>query len=122
MNFNLSFKHFLSFSITIFLTSLLFANPTLGDTTKTQSDWLNELPASQGLDTTKLAAMDKAIKAGTFQQITSVLMGGGGNLVYEFYYDAEGMKGLRNTRSATKTVTGMLAGAAIERGHIASIS
>ncbi|MFZ6819445.1 serine hydrolase domain-containing protein [Undibacterium sp. Ji22W] len=81
-------------------------------------DWVKESPTTQKMDAAKLAAMDEAIKKGTFQQITSVLIARHGQLVYESYYDADGVEGLRNTRSATKTLTGMLTGAAIDRGHL----
>jgi CubicO group peptidase (beta-lactamase class C family) len=83
-----------------------------------KNDWVKASPATQKLDAAKLAAMDEAIKKGTFQQITSVLIARHGQLVYEAYYDDAGIEALRNTRSATKTVTGMLAGAAIDRGHM----
>lgn len=65
--------------------------------------------------------MDEAIRKGTYQQITSVLIARHGKLIHESYFDSAGAEGLRNTRSATKTITGLLAGAAIDRGMIASV-
>lgn len=56
-----------------------------------------------------------AVRAGTYKQITSVLVSRRGELIFEQYFDDGGAAALRNTRSATKTVTGMLVGAAIDR-------
>ncbi|MBU1384625.1 MAG: beta-lactamase family protein [Alphaproteobacteria bacterium] len=64
--------------------------------------------------------MDAAVRAGTFQQITSVLISRNGRLIHEAYFDDGGADARRNTRSATKTVTAMLAGAAIARGRLAT--
>ena len=63
-------------------------------------------------------AVTTAIEAGTFKQITSVVVARHGKLVYEHYFDKEGAQGLRNTRSVTKTITGMLVGLAVERGAL----
>lgn len=57
-----------------------------------------------------------AISGGEYKQVTSVLVARGDRLLYEHYFDAGGVDGLRNTRSATKTMTGMLVGAAVDRG------
>ncbi|WP_395443773.1 serine hydrolase domain-containing protein [Caulobacter sp. UC70_42] len=89
------------------------------------ADWPTAAPAAEGLSAAKLDAMSAAIKAGQFQQITSVLIARHGKLVFEAYYD-EGQKdggpeARRNTRSTTKTVTAMLAGAAIARGALPSV-
>lgn len=60
-------------------------------------------------------AVTAEIKVGNFKQITSVLVARHGKVLYEQYFDEQGADGLRNTRSVTKTVGGMLVGAAIER-------
>jgi CubicO group peptidase (beta-lactamase class C family) len=72
-------------------------------------------PAAAGLSPQRLTQMEQSIRAGDFKQITSVLVAHGGRLAYEHYFDADGAEALRNTRSATKTVTGMLVGIAIDR-------
>ncbi|WMW79655.1 serine hydrolase [Undibacterium cyanobacteriorum] len=89
------------------------------------SDWRIASAETLGMDANKLQQMDEAIRQNRFQQITSVLVARKGQLVHEAYYDKDAQNGgvdaLRNTRSATKTITGMLAGAAIDRGYIGSI-
>lgn len=65
--------------------------------------------------------MDAAVRAGEFHKITSVLVAQRGQVIHEAYFDDAGAEGRRNTRSATKTVTAMLIGAAIARGAIISV-
>jgi CubicO group peptidase (beta-lactamase class C family) len=67
-------------------------------------------PLAQGFE-----QMERAIRAGEFKAITSVLIARSGRLVYEQYFDSDGREGVRNTRSATKTITGALVGLAIDR-------
>jgi CubicO group peptidase (beta-lactamase class C family) len=69
-----------------------------------------------------LRQMDEAILAGEYRKIGSVLVARDGDLVHEFYAAGTGPGTLRNTRSATKTVAGMLVGLAIDRGRIGGVS
>jgi CubicO group peptidase (beta-lactamase class C family) len=85
------------------------------------ADWRAVAPAAAGLSESRLAAMAQAIKAGEFKDITSVLVARNGSLAYEAYFDKDGAAGLRNTRSATKTVTSMLVGIAIGKGLLAGV-
>lgn len=65
--------------------------------------------------------MEESICAGKFNRITSVLVARHGRLVYEKYFDESTVDTLRNTRSATKTITGMLVGIAIDRGFLEGV-
>jgi CubicO group peptidase (beta-lactamase class C family) len=78
-------------------------------------------PATLGLSTARLSQMEQSIRAGDFKRITSVLIARDGRLAFERYFDRDGADGLRNTRSATKSVTGMLIGIAIDRGLLAGV-
>lgn len=62
--------------------------------------------------------VDAAIRAGEFDKITSLLVWKDGELLHEAYYDEGGAEARRNTRSATKTVTALLVGAAIAEGDL----
>ena len=77
--------------------------------------------SSTGLSAVHLAALDSVLRAGAFGQVTSVLVARDGRIVHEVYLDAGGRDALRNTRSATKTVTGMLAGIAVAEGRLAGV-
>lgn len=84
-------------------------------------DWPVAKPEEAGLSQARLEAMTAAIRKGDHQQITSVLVARNGRLVYEQYFDDRGPEALRNTRSATKTITSMLMGVAIDRGALPSV-
>ena len=69
----------------------------------------------------RLARLEQDVRSGAFNQITSILVARGDNLVLERYFDEGGAEALRNTRSATKTITGMLVGIAIDRGALPDV-
>lgn len=90
---------------------------------KTKADgWETATPESSGLSLSQLHIMEAAIRAGNFENLTSILIARHGRLVYEAYFDNDGANGLRNTRSATKTVTGMLMGIAIDQGRLTGVN
>lgn len=108
-------------SITIITASLAQDSKDLSAPQAAQDGWATASVESAGLSRTRLRAMESAIRAGEFKKITSVLIARRGKLVYETYFDAAGASGMRNTRSATKTITGMLLGIAIDKGLLAGV-
>jgi CubicO group peptidase (beta-lactamase class C family) len=77
-----------------------------------EDGWVVGSPDSVGLSAAPLEAMEKAIRAGEFKKIGSVLVARHGKLVYEGYFDGDA-SALRDTRSATKSITDVLVGIAI---------
>ena len=59
--------------------------------------------------------MEKAVQSGEFKKVTSIVIARHGQLAYEGYFGGTDAATLHNTRSATKTVTGMLLGIAMDR-------
>jgi CubicO group peptidase (beta-lactamase class C family) len=86
-----------------------------------QSDWRRATPESVGLDASRFNAMEAAIKAGEFKKIGSVLIARHGQLVYERYFEGDAAT-LRDTRSATKSITSLLVGLAIQDKKLSGIN
>jgi len=68
-----------------------------------------------------LGALERSVESGDLVKIGSVLVSRGGRLVYEGYFGGTDAETLRNTRSATKSITSMLVGIAIDQGLIAGV-
>lgn len=66
----------------------------------------------------RLHALEAAIAQGEYPGVTSIIIAHQGRLVYERYFNGGGPDVLNDTRSATKSVTALLLGAAIDRGLI----
>ena len=113
----------LIFAIIISFTSACFAQGTKKDSKaqENQNVWTTASVESASLSPTRLQEMESAIGADEFKKITSVLIARQGKLVYEAYFGDTNADALRNTRSATKTVTSMLIGIAIDKGMLSSV-
>lgn len=82
--------------------------------------WPTASVESVGLSAPRLDSMEAAIRSGAFKKVTSVLIARRGKLAFETYFDGTAAD-LRDTRSATKSITGMLVGIAIDKGFLAGV-
>jgi CubicO group peptidase (beta-lactamase class C family) len=85
-----------------------------------KGDWATANPAEAGLSEVKLRAMSAAIRSDQFRKIGSVLIAHHGRLAYEDYVDGD-VNTLRDTKSATKSITDVLVGIAIQEGKLRGV-
>ena len=76
---------------------------------------------NNGKSFVRAAALQDAMDAETFREVTSVLVADDGNLVSEQYFGEGGIDYLNDSRSTTKTLVAMAVGAAIMDEHIDGI-
>jgi CubicO group peptidase (beta-lactamase class C family) len=86
----------------------------------TARGWPTASAAESGLSDTRLRALDAAIRSGEFKKIGSVLIARHGKLTYEGYFDGDAAT-LRDTRSATKSITDALIGIAIDEHNLSGV-
>ncbi|MEG2805812.1 serine hydrolase [Stenotrophomonas sp.] len=72
-------------------------------------------------DRAPLAALEAAIAREDIKQVTSVLLVVDGTVAYERYFNGATAETLHDVRSASKSVTAMLVGAAIGDGHLPGV-
>jgi CubicO group peptidase (beta-lactamase class C family) len=92
---------------------LLFTGVAGAQSKSASSPWPTASLAGSGLSENTLAALEAAIHAGEFKKIGSILIARHGKLAYEKYFDGDATT-LRDTRSATKSITDILVGIAID--------
>jgi CubicO group peptidase (beta-lactamase class C family) len=82
--------------------------------------WATTTAETAGLLSKPLQDLDAALRAAEFKKIGSVLIARHGKLVYEAYFDGD-VNSLRDTRSATKSITSALVGIAITEKKLSGI-
>ncbi len=87
---------------------------------KLSDDLQTAEPSAVGISAEKLRRIEDDITKGELKNVTSVLVARHGKLVYEKYFDKFDANSLHDTRSSTKTITGILIGLAIENKFIPS--
>ncbi len=73
-----------------------------------------------GISSKPLQELERVVRAGEFKKIGSVLIARHGKLVYEAYFDGDA-NSLRDTRSATKSITDALVGIAIAEKKLSGV-
>ena len=84
------------------------------------NEWETVKPESVGLASKPFDAMREAVNSGTFKRIGSVLVARHGKMVSEDYFEGS-RSTLRQTRSATKSITSILIGIAIDKGFLSGV-
>jgi CubicO group peptidase (beta-lactamase class C family) len=72
-------------------------------------------------DKPSIEAITSSVDSGEFKKITSVIVSRDGKILYEHYFSGDA-ETRRNTRSATKTIAGILTGFAIADGKLPSVN
>ena len=107
--------------VTLLIVALVCSSAaTIAQTQPSNTDWPKASAADSGLSEAKLRSMDAAIRSEEFKKIGSVLIARHGKLAYEGYFDGDAST-LRNTRSATKSITDALVGIAIGEGKLSGV-
>jgi len=116
-----------SFATVVALTlSLLLApGPAAAAAPPTPAPSGDGWPASAAhdpaLDLARVRALEAKVADGSFKQITSVMVVHDGKPVYEHYFGDTDAQTLHDVRSATKSITALLAGIAIDRGLLGGV-
>jgi CubicO group peptidase (beta-lactamase class C family) len=104
--------HRLYFGLLLLLGLLLL--PAHGSAQTIENETWPAAPASSGdFDLSRLSGLAHDIRDGKFHKIGAVLVARHGRPVYEEYFDGDADT-LRDTRSATKSITGILVGIAVD--------
>ena len=85
------------------------------------SGWSEGSLEAVGLSAAPLRRMEEAVRSGELVKVSAVLIARHGKLVYERYFGGNTAASLLNTRSATKTVTSMLIGIAVDQGLLPGV-
>jgi CubicO group peptidase (beta-lactamase class C family) len=97
----------------VLLSSVVFSVPPASAQSKSSSGaWPQTAPSDTGFSEDKLRAMSAAVRSDAFKKVGSILIARHGKLAYEDYVDGDANT-LRDTRSATKSITDILVGLAI---------
>ncbi len=92
----------------------------MSQTTSAGDGWVAASPTASGLSEAKLRAMSAAVRTSEYKKIGSILVARHGKLAYEDYVEGDAAT-LRDTRSATKSITSALVGIAIDEGKLSGV-
>jgi CubicO group peptidase (beta-lactamase class C family) len=97
------------------------ASPAPAAPSAVAAGWVEGSLEAAGLSAAPLRRMEAAVRSGEVVKVSGVLIARHGKLIYERYFGGNTAASLLDTRSATKTVTGMLIGIAIDQGLLPGV-
>ena len=100
---------------------LLFSISLFGLTAESQVQWPQAKPEAEGIDSAALASLFQGLSADSRKDIKGVVILRHGKLVAESYFNGDTADTLHDIRSATKSLTALLMGIAIERHFVHSV-
>lgn len=106
-------------ALNILLAAVVFVS-IAGISAQNRESWADASP-SPDWNHERLNALEQAITSNDFKQITSVLAAHQGQLVYEKYFNEGSHEHLNDVRSASKSITSLLIGQALDEGHLHSV-
>ena len=106
---------FRSFAVVVLMSGL-----SAGQAVPASRDMPKGSTEEGGISGDKLKAMETAIRGGEFKKIGSVVVARHGKVVYQGYFDGDAST-LRDTRSATKSITDILVGIAIREKKLSGV-
>jgi CubicO group peptidase (beta-lactamase class C family) len=109
----------------VWIVTVLSCSVAANSQTQTSSPaatlaWATVSPSESGLSDARLRLLDAAIRSGEFKKIGSVLIARHGKLAYEGYFEGDAAT-LRDTRSATKSITDVLIGISIDEHKLSGL-
>ena len=88
---------------------------------RTNDNWPVQNASDVATDPSRLTSLYTAIKERQYQNIDSVVVAKDGALVFEAYYNGYDRQQTHDLRSATKSITSVLSGIALDNGYIQSV-
>lgn len=111
----------IAFALTFTLTTPELCATDYHPPAQHNDGWAITNAATQHWDTSRFTALEGKLADGSYKGITSIVIAKDGKLVYEGYFNGGGPDQLNDIRSASKSVTAWLIGAAIDRGLIPGV-
>lgn len=84
--------------------------------------WSEQKPADSGIDRTALQAIYSDMEREPNHDLKGIVVVRDGHFVSERYFDGDSAETLHDIRSATKSLTSLLMGIAIEKGSVRSVN
>jgi CubicO group peptidase (beta-lactamase class C family) len=107
-------------AILLAILLLCCSEASIAQTQPKSGDWPKASATDSGLSEAKLHSLDDAIRAGDFKKIGSAVIARHGKIAYESYFGGDATS-LRDTRSATKSITDVLFGIAIDEKKLSGV-